>query len=909
MSSSRSSSTDDQSVDDGGSAVARPARSWHSLAVADVTRALDTDPACGLTLAQAATRLSEVGPNAIREGIARGPLAMLFAQFTDFMILVLIAAAIVAGVVGEPQDAISIVVIVVLNAIIGFAQENRAEKAIVALKKIAAPMARVRRDGMVSDVAAVGLVPGDVVVLEAGSLVPADLRIVEAAQLRTDESALTGESQPVDKIVDALPADLPLAERRNMTFKGTLVTQGRGVALVVATGMDTELGRIAALLTSAQTTQTPLQRRLAKLGSRLALVVLAICAVILVAGLLRGEPLVLMFLTAVSLAVAAIPEALPAVVTVSLALGARKMVQKHALIRRLPAVETLGSVTYICSDKTGTLTRNRMRVEVVFAAGREKKLEAGNAMEGNPWPLLFQAMALNNDASFDREGRAVGDPTETALLEAARDAGWDRDALTEALPRVGELPFDSTRKRMSTLHCEAARGEMDTWVVFVKGAPEETLACCSVQLGRDGIEVLDRAAVLATADMLAARGYRVLGFALRRIEMARERPANDELERDLVFLGFAGLIDPVRPEAASAVDECRSAGITPVMITGDHPATAGAIARELGIVDAGGEVVSGPELAQMDDAALAARVRDIRVYARVDPEQKIRIVRALQARGEFVAMTGDGVNDAPALKRADIGVAMGKGGTDVAREAAAMVLLDDNFATIVSAVREGRRIFDNIRKFLKYSMTGNAGTVWTIFLAPLAGLPIPLLPIQILWINLATDGLPGLALANERAEPNVMQRPPRPPNESMFAHGMGQHIVWVGLAIAAVCVPLQAWAWHAGNSHWQTMIFTVLCFSRLAQCISIRSENHSVFTIGFWSNPLLMGAVLLTVALHLATIYVPALNPIFKTEPLDVAELTLCFAVSTIVFFTVEIEKWLIRRRLIYTKARPQKSV
>ena len=579
--------------------------------------------------------------------------------------------------------------------------------------------------------------------------------------------------------------------------------------------------------------------------------------------------------------------------------------QKHALIRRLPAVETLGSVTYICSDKTGTLTRNRMRVEVVFAAGREKKLEAGNAMEGNPWPLLFQAMALNNDASFDREGRAVGDPTETALLEAARDAGWDRDALTEALPRVGELPFDSTRKRMSTLHCEAARGEMDTWVVFVKGAPEETLACCSVQVGRDGVEVLDRAAVLATADVLAARGYRVLGFALRRIEMARERPANDELERDLVFLGFAGLIDPVRPEAASAVDECRSAGITPVMITGDHPATAGAIARELGIVDAGGEVVSGPELAQMDDAALAARVRDIRVYARVDPEQKIRIVRALQARGEFVAMTGDGVNDAPALKRADIGVAMGKGGTDVAREAAAMVLLDDNFATIVSAVREGRRIFDNIRKFLKYSMTGNAGTVWTIFLAPLAGLPIPLLPIQILWINLATDGLPGLALANERAEPNVMQRPPRPPNESMFAHGMGQHIVWVGLAIAAVCVPLQAWAWHAGNSHWQTMIFTVLCFSRLAQCISIRSENHSVFTIGFWSNPLLMGAVLLTVALHLATIYVPVLNPIFKTEPLDVAELTLCFAVSTIVFFTVEIEKWLIRRRLIYARGAP----
>ena len=816
---------------------------------------------------------------------------MILDQFTDFMILVLIAAAVVSGIIGDLTDTLTIVVIVLLNAAIGFFQEYRAEAAMAALRKLAAPLARVRRAGEVLTLPAEDLVPGDVVLLEAGNIVPADLRLAEVATLRVAEAALTGESQPVEKRVEALDASyLSIGDRVNMTYKGTIVTYGRGVGLVAATGLSTELGKIAALLSGAEEVKTPLQKRLARFGGRLAWAVLAVCAILFAAGLLRGEPPVLMFLTAVSLAVAAIPEALPAVVTISLALGARRMVGQHALIRRLPAVETLGSITHICSDKTGTLTENRMRAESFFADGKRR---ADCADPAPPWPLLARALALCNDASLDAQGSAIGDPTETALLDAAAAAGADKRTLDEQMPRAAELPFDSERKLMTTVH------RRDTgWLSVTKGAPEMLLQRAKMQWLGGGAAPIAAEEALAAADAMAADGLRVLAVAVRELDALPLRL--EELERDLVLLGLVGMMDPPRPEAAAAVAECRTAGITPVMITGDHPATARAIARRLDIIGDGDEVMTGLELAALTDEDLARKVREVRVYARVDPAQKIRIVEALQREGEYVAMTGDGVNDAPALKRADIGVAMGKGGTDVAREAAHMVLIDDNFATIVHAVREGRRIFDNIRKFLKYSMTGNAGTVWTIFLAPFAGLPIPLLPIQILWINLATDGLPGLALANERAEPNVMQRPPRPPNESVFAHGLGQHIVWVGLAIAAVCVPLQAWAWHAGNSHWQTMVFTVLCFSRLAQCISIRSENHSIFTIGFWSNPILMAAVLLTVALHLATIYVPALNPIFKTQPLDAAELALCLAVSTIVFFTVEAEKWLIRRGLIY---------
>jgi Ca2+-transporting ATPase len=864
-------------------------KAWHAESAAAALAAFDARPT-GLTSAEAKQRLEKFGPNALPEGSGRSPLRMLVDQFADFMILVLIAAAVISGIVGEPSDTLAIVVIVLLNAVIGFVQEWRAERAMAALRLMAAPSAHVRRDGVVATLPADELVPGDIVLLEAGNVVPADLRLVEAAQLRCAEAALTGESLPVEKHTDALPDPrLPLGDRASMAWKGTLVANGRGIGLVVATGLATELGRIARLLDSAEEVKTPLQKRLAKFGARLAWAVLGICAIVFAAGLLRGEPPALMFLTAVSLAVAAIPEALPAVVAISLALGAAKMVKQNALIRRLPAVETLGSITFICTDKTGTLTQNRMRAEVFWTGAVEDPKE-------EPWPSLLRALALVNDAAPGADGRLVGDPTEVALLEAAGERGMDVEALRRQWPRDGEFPFDSERKRMATLHALN-----DGWLACVKGAPEAVLQRCPWRVTARGPVPFDAEEALAQAERLAAQGLRVLAFAERRLD---HRPTGiDDAENDLSFIGLVGLMDPPREEAAAAVAECLAAGIKPVMITGDHPATARAIAQRLGILGPGGRVITGAELTALSDQELAAQVHEIRVYARVDPEQKIRIVRALQAAGEFTAMTGDGVNDAPALKAADIGVAMGKGGTDVAREASHMVLLDDNFASIVHAVREGRRIFDNIRKFVRYAMTGNSGEIWVIFLAPLLGLPIPLLPIHILWINLVTDGLPGLALAAERGERNLMSRPPRRPNESLFAHGMWQHIVWVGLTMGAVCLVLQAWAIGRSGAHWQTMVFTVLCLSQLGHALAIRSERDSTFRIGFASNPVLLGAVLFTLALQLATIYVPALNPVFKTEPLGLDELLLCLVASTFVFFAVEAEKWCVRRGWLYREA------
>jgi Ca2+-transporting ATPase len=560
------------------------------------------------------------------------------------------------------------------------------------------------------------------------------------------------------------------------------------------------------------------------------------------------------------------------------------MARQHALVRRLPAVETLGSITYICSDKTGTLTQNRMRAEHIDGQ------DAASTVE--PWPSLLRAMTLVSDADL-AASPPTGDPTEVALLEAAADHGWHRDVVEREHPRCGEIAFSSERKRMSTLHLAG-----EERLLVAKGAPEAIVRLCPWQLTADGLAPFDAEATLARADALAALGLRVMAFAQRTSRALPPDPA--EMESDLVFLGLVGLMDPPRPEAAQAIAECQTAGIVPVMITGDHPATARAIGARLGLLPTDGRVVTGTELAAMSDAELARDIATIRIYARVDPAQKIRIVQALQSAGQFVAMTGDGVNDAPALKQADISIAMGKGGTDVAREAAHMVLLDDDFSSIVHAVREGRRIYDNIRKFIKYTMTGNSGEIWTIFLAPFLGLPIPLLPIHILWINLVTDGVPGLALSAERAERDVMRRPPRPPSEGVFAHGMWQHIVWVGLVMGAVCLTLLAWALHSDSERWQTMVFTVLCLSQLGHALAIRSDRDSIFTIGFGSNRPLLIAVLVTVALQLATIYLPALNPVFKTEPLSTAELALCLGLSSIVFFAVEFEKWLVRRHGLY---------
>jgi P-type Ca2+ transporter type 2C len=880
----------------------RPVK-WYQIDPIEVLEKLQTSD-MGLVSEEARRRFEHYGPNELIEKKHKSLWMMFIDQFKDFMILVLIAAAVVAGIIGDPADTIAIAVIVLLNAVLGFIQEYRAEKAMAALKKLSAPSATVIRDGRPGSVPAERLVPGDLVILEAGNVVPADIRLMETVQIRIDEAALTGESVPVEKDTAVLrEADLSIGDRKNMSYKGTMVTYGRGQGLVVETGMRTELGRIAALLQEQDEGQTPLQKRLAAFGQKLAYAVLAICAIIFVTGLLRGEPPLLILLTAISLAVAAIPEALPAVITISLALGAKKLVKQQALIRKLPAVETLGSVTYICSDKTGTLTLNRMTVEKVYTSGRlqrsdelspssQEEAAHGSLSDRSPLEVLLNALALCNDARLDASGGVIGDPTETALFGLGREKGYLRERLDEKYPRLAEIPFDSDRKLMTTFH----PWENGRIISFTKGAAEEIVERSEKALADHGQEEIDRSKILETAEQIAGDGLRTLGFAMRVWEALPHPLTSEQVETGLVFIGIVGMMDPPRPEAAESVATCRSAGIRPVMITGDHPLTAEVIARRVGIIGGEGEaVMTGRELAQLPLMEFEDKVEKIRVYARVAPEQKLKIVKALQDKGHFVAMTGDGVNDAPALKRADIGVAMGITGTDVSKEASHMILLDDNFATIVKAVREGRRIFDNIRKFIKYTMTSNSGEICAIFLAPFLGLPIPLLPIHILWINLVTDGVPGLALAAEPGEKNIMCRPPRHPKESIFAKGLGPHIIWVGLLMGAVSILTQALFIDSSQTHWQTMVFTVLCLSQMGHVLAIRSEQESFFKLR--TNKPLLWAVLLTFALQMATIYMPFLNPIFKTEPLTAWELFVTILLSTVVFVAVEIEKMIKRSR------------
>ncbi len=853
---------------------------WFAQPADRVVAQLASDARAGLTSEVAAARLVRDGPNLLAEARRRSAIAIAGAQFMDAMVLILIGAAIVAALLRELRDAAAIVAIVLLDGILGFAQEYRAERAMSALQAMAALSARVRRDGASVMRPAAELVAGDIVLLEAGNIVPADIRLIEAHSLSVEEAVLTGESQPVEKHAATVDGDdVAIGDRVNMAFRSTMVRHGRGVGVVVATGMRTELGRIARLLDDAETAQTPLQKRLSRFAKGLAVVVFVLCAVIFATGLLRGEPAGLMFMTALSLAVAAIPEALPAVVAVALALGARTMARRHALVRRLAAVETLGSVTYICTDKTGTLTENEMAVE---------QLWTGTEATGSP--AAYEAMALDNDVTQHASGELEGDATEVALHRFASDAGVVKSELEERMPRVAELPFTASRARMTTVHRRGA-----DFVAYTKGAPEHVLPSCRDRLGPEGLVALDRADVLAHAEQMAQSGLRVLAMAMRTLPAM---PADmSTIEADQTFIGLVGCADPPRAGAAEAIARCQAAGIHVVMITGDHAATARAIAVRLGVAPSDAEVLAGAALRRLSDAELDARVRAVRVYARVAPEDKIRIVAALQRAGEYVAMTGDGVNDAPALRLADIGVAMGRGGTDVAREAAHMILLDDDFSSIVNAVHEGRRVYDNIRRFVRYSLSTNAGEIATLFLAPFIGLPLPLLPIQILWMNLVTDGLPGIALAAEPAERNTMQRPPRPPGESIFARGLWQHAVWVGLLMAALALGTQAWSLRVGDPHWQSMTFTVLTFSQLAHVLAIRSERLSLFQLGLMTNMPLLAAVALTVLMQTAVLYVPALNRIFTTTPLSAVELLSCVGISSVVFGAVEFEKFLTRRR------------
>lgn len=800
----------------------------------------------GLNSDAVASLQQQHGANALQEAKRRSRLSILLAQFADVMIVILLIAAAVSFVVGEHTDAFVILAIIIGNAWMGYSQEYNAEESIRMLQKMAAQVSTVLRNGKPAKIDAKEIVPGDVVLIEAGDIVPADARIIEAAALKADEASLTGESHSVEKTVDAIKDDgLVPGDQTNMLFKGTIISNGSAKAVVVSTGMKTELGKIAGML-EVESQKTPLQKRLSKFSKQLAVIVVLICAAVFGMGMLRGGNPFEMFLTALSLAVAALPEALPAVITIALAQGASRMVKQKALMRKLPAVETLGSVTYICSDKTGTLTQNVMTVEKVEAA--KGKAE-----------LLYQAMILNNEIRHGEEGM-IGDSTETALAEyAMKQENITRQSAEEKYPQVRKLPFDSERMRMSTLHKDAGQ-----FILFVKGAP--------AKMG----EAYARAYQSEVPGWLeknrgwAAEGLRVLFFGYKIFD---KDPGNikPETETGLEYLGMAAMIDPPREEVIEAIKECKTAGIRSVMITGDQPLTAKAIAERLGIIDAdNASIKPGSELEKLSAEELAEVVKHTAVYARVTPEQKLNIVKSLQQNGEFVAMTGDGVNDAPSLKQADIGVAMGITGTDVSKEAADMVLMDDNFATLVKAVKEGRRIYDNIRKFILYVLSCNLGEILTIFFAPLIGFDIPLLPTHILWINLVTDGLPGLALVAEPAEKNIMQRPPRPPKENLFAGGFAYRIVATGLALGSAALAVQWWARQQGFDvrTQQTMVFSTLCFIQLGNALSVRSAHEFFISKKLFANRGLWLAILLTLALQAVIVYVPAIEHIFKTVAL-----------------------------------------
>jgi Ca2+-transporting ATPase len=881
-----------------------------SVSTDDVIALLDSDPANGLAQDFARNRLLDVGRNEIKEAHHQSAILMFMGQFKGAMSIILFAAAIISALTGDIKDTIVIAAVIILNAVMGFVQEYRAEKAISALKKLSEPVAKVIRDGILVEIPSHELVPGDIVRLQAGDVVSSDGRLLEAVNMTIEEATLTGESVPVEKDASWTgEKTTPIADRNSDVYMGTTVTQGRGTYIVSFTGMNTQLGNIAAMIGQTPAKQTPLQKRMAQLGIYLAIGAVIICIVVFLTGILQGRDVKIILLAAISLAVAAVPESLPAVITISLALGAQRMVKRNALIRKLPAVETLGCVTTICSDKTGTLTQNIMQVDNIYTAdGLMERVgdsytgaEVKTVEKTATFDRLLEVLSLCNDTELrileNQQVETFGDPTETSLIHASIIAGMDVAGKKTSLPRISEIPFDSARKCMTTIH----KDSKDNIMAFTKGALDVILRRCVSEMVNGEVISLTPPRVneiFNLSEQFAAKGARVMAGAFRPLQAVPEDISSDTVENELVFTGFVAISDPERPEAAEAIEKCRLGGINVVMITGDHKLTARAIGSELGIIDSDAAVCVGSELDHMDDAMMNDAVTHCRVFARVSPEHKVRIVTALQSRNEIVAMTGDGVNDAPSLKKADVGVAMGITGTDVSREASDIILTDDNFATIVAAVEEGRTIYDNIRKFVRYTLATNLGEVLTMFIAMVMGMPLPMLAIQILWINLVTDGLPALALGVEPAEGDVMRRPPRPPHESLFARGLLQHIIWVGLLMSiATLVMFQIELDTKGELYARTMAFYTIAVFQLFHVMAIRRERESAFKTKLSTNWSLTLSVAVTLGLQLVITYVTPIAKIFKNVPISVGDLLLCTAIASSVFFAVEIEKYVRHKR------------
>lgn len=894
---------------------------WYHKSIDEVCRELDTDPKRGLSSQEARIRLEKYGPNELAQKKGPSIFQMFLEQLKDYMVIILLIASVISIFLGEITDSLIIIAIVIINACLGVFQEYRASKALEALKKMSAPNAKVLRDGETLTIPSRELVPGDVVILETGDYMPADLRLISTVNLKVEEAALTGESVPVEKHADAVfEGEVALGDQKNLGFMSTVITYGRGAGVVTKTGMNTVIGGIAAMIQEAEEEDTPLQKKLKQMGKLLGTGCLVICALVFVLGLARGEEVLHMFMTAISLAVAAIPEGLPAVVTIVLAIGMQRLVKRNAIMKKLHAVETLGGTTVICSDKTGTLTQNQMTIVKMYIPGREISVEGegykpvGRMYEGDkPIDLerepalrrLLEVQALCNDARLENqaggaaeEWRIVGDPTEGAMIVAAAKAGIGREEINGRYPRINEIPFDSARKLMTTFH----RTNEGPVLACTKGAPDILIERCTKIMRGDGtIEPItdeDKSAVLEENHKLASEALRVLAMAFKELEAVAEDPTSEEYEKDLVFCGLVGMIDPPRPEAIEAVKICKTAGIRVVMITGDYKDTAAAIARQLGIIDESSRVLDGAELNKLSEEEFAEAVKTVNVYARVSPEHKVRIVQTIKKHGNIAAMTGDGVNDAPALKRADIGIAMGITGTDVTKESADMIITDDNFASIVSAVEEGRVIFSNIRKFVFFLMSCNVGEVIIIFVSMLLGWPIPLLPIHLLWVNLLTDAFPALALGTEKMEPGLMQQKPRDPQAAIIDKSMIVSIIVQSAVMTAAILGSFYIGWTSGGEVLgRTYALMTMCLSEILRAYTCRSEKHTAFKLGFFGNSKLNLATIGCLFLLVIIVLVPGLRDIFSLAKLSLHDWDWIVGLCVLPFVFGELTK-IVKNRL-----------